>query len=70
VAHNQELADATLFPTAGTWYMGANVPGKPRIFMPNLDFVGPYRAKCDAIAEGGYEGFVFDGAAERVGAAH
>ncbi len=41
----------TLFPTADTWYMGANIPGKPRVFMPNLDFVGPYRAKCDEIAE-------------------
>ena len=58
VAHNQELAEATLFPTADTWYMGANIPGKPRVFMPNLDFVGPYRAKCDAIAANEYEGFV------------
>ncbi len=41
VAHNQELANGTLFPTADTWYMGANIPGKPRVFMPNLDFVGP-----------------------------
>jgi cyclohexanone monooxygenase len=63
VEHNQETANATLFPTAATWYMGANIPGKPRTFLPNLDFVGPYRAKCDAIAENGYEGFAFDGAA-------
>ncbi len=59
VAHNQELAQATLFPTADTWYMGANIPGKPRIFMPNLDFVGPYRKKCDDIADNDYEGFAF-----------
>jgi len=59
VAHNQELAEGTLFPTADTWYMGANIPGKPRVFMPNLDFVGPYRAKCDAVAANDYEGFVF-----------
>jgi cation diffusion facilitator CzcD-associated flavoprotein CzcO len=58
VAHNQELAQATLFPTADTWYMGANIPGKPRVFLPSLDFVGPYRARCDAIADNGYEGFV------------
>jgi cation diffusion facilitator CzcD-associated flavoprotein CzcO len=62
VAHNQELAEATLFPTADTWYMGANIPGKPRVFMPNLDFVGPYRAKCDEIAANDYDGFVFAGA--------
>jgi cation diffusion facilitator CzcD-associated flavoprotein CzcO len=59
VAHNEELAQATLFPTADTWYMGANIPGKPRVFLPSLDFVGPYRARCDAIADGGYEGFAF-----------
>jgi cyclohexanone monooxygenase len=64
VAHNQELANGTLFPTADTWYMGANIPGKPRVFMPNLDFVGPYRAKCDEIVAGGYPGFVFAGAPE------
>jgi cyclohexanone monooxygenase len=64
VAHNQELAEGTLFPTADTWYMGANIPGKPRVFLPNLDFVGPYRAKCDAIAAGGYPGFVLAGSRE------
>jgi len=64
VAHNQELAEGTLFPTADTWYMGANIPGKPRVFMPNLDFVGPYRAKCDEIAANDYEGFVLSNAAE------
>lgn len=62
VQHNQELAEATLFPKADTWYMGANIPGKPRVFMPNLDMVGPYRAKCDQIAARGYEGFAFTGA--------
>jgi len=67
VAHNQELAEATLFPTADTWYMGANIPGKPRVFLPHLGFVGPYRQKCDEVAASGYEGFVFDGA--RVAAA-
>jgi len=62
VARNQELAEATLFPTADTWYMGANIPGKPRVFLPHLGFVGPYRQKCDEVAANGYEGFVFDGA--------
>ncbi|GAA4891687.1 flavin-containing monooxygenase [Actinomycetospora straminea] len=60
-AYNQEIANATLFPTAATWYMGANIPGKPRVFLPNLDFVGPYRAKCDQIAANGWEGFAIDG---------
>jgi cyclohexanone monooxygenase len=65
VAHNQELAEASLFPTANTWYMGANIPGKPRVFMPNLDLVGPYRAKCDEIAANDYEGFAFAGTPAR-----
>jgi hypothetical protein len=39
------------------------VPGKPRVFMLNLDFVGPYRAKCEAFAENGWEGFAIDGVA-------
>lgn len=60
VAENQALAEATLFTNADTWYMGANIPGKPRVFMPNLSFVGPYRKKCDEIADNDYEGFVFD----------
>ncbi len=64
VAHNQELAEATLFPTADTWYMGANIPGKPRVFMPNLDFVGPYRAKCEEIVANDYPGFAFSGSKE------
>ena len=57
VTENQQLAEATLFPTADTWYMGANIPGKPRVFLPNLSFVGGYRQKCDAIAADGYRGF-------------
>ena len=57
--HVQEVADATLYPRADSWYVGANVPGKPRRFMPYLGGLGAYRAKCDAIAVAGYEGFTF-----------
>ncbi|MGQ0574675.1 MAG: flavin-containing monooxygenase [Pseudonocardia sp.] len=60
VVHNAELVKPTLFETADTWYMGANIPGKPRVFMPNLSFVGPYRAKCDEVVANDYEGFAFD----------
>ena len=55
--HVQEVADGTLYPRADSWYTGANVPGKPRRFMPYLGGVGVYRAKCDAVAKAGYEGF-------------
>jgi cyclohexanone monooxygenase len=57
VAHVQEVADATLYPRANSWYTGANVPGKPRRFMPYLGGVGAYRAKCDEVAAAGYQGF-------------
>ena len=57
MAHVQEVADGTLYPRANSWYVGANVPGKPRKFMPYLGGLGVYRAKCDAVAEAGYEGF-------------
>jgi len=63
--HVQEVAAQTLYPTADSWYMGANIPGKPRVFMPNLDFVGPYRAKCDDIAASDYPGFAFSGSGAR-----
>ena len=57
VAHVDEVAEATLFPRADSWYVGANIPGKPRVFMPYLGGVGNYRAHCDGVAANGYEGF-------------
>jgi cyclohexanone monooxygenase len=57
VQHCQDVVAPTLFGQADTWYLGANIPGKPRVFLPNLDFVGPYRAKCDEVVANGYEGF-------------
>lgn len=59
VRHASELAHMTLFPKAASWYMGANVPGKPRVFMPYVGGVGPYRQRCDEIASAGYPGFSF-----------
>ena len=58
VAHVNEVADMTLYPQANSWYLGANVPGKPRVFMPYIGGVGAYRDKCDEVAANGYEGFV------------
>ena len=62
VAHVNEVAWTTLYPQANSWYMGANVPGKPRIFMPYIGGVGPYRQICNDVAAKGYEGFVMAGA--------
>ena len=59
VAHVAEVVGATLMPGANSWYMGANIPGKPRRFLPYLgpEGVGGYRRKCEAVAANGYEGF-------------
>jgi cation diffusion facilitator CzcD-associated flavoprotein CzcO len=56
--HVSELADATLYPQAASWYVGANIPGKPRVFMPYVGGCGPYRRECQEVVERGYEGFV------------
>ena len=59
VAHVNQLANATLFPQGNSWYLGANVPGKPRVFMPYVGGVGRYREECTEIASNGYRGFEF-----------
>ena len=56
-AHVQELADQTLFPQADSWYLGANIPGKPRVFLPYIGGFGTYRKLCNEVADKGYEGF-------------
>ncbi|WP_255568983.1 flavin-containing monooxygenase [Neoroseomonas alba] len=61
VAHVNDAANATLLPQAGhSWYLGANVPGKPRVFMPYAGGMARYRAICADVAARGYDGFVLD----------
>jgi cyclohexanone monooxygenase len=59
IAHVNEVAKGTMFtaPSCKSWYLGANIAGKPRIFMPYIGGVGAYRKKCDEVAAKGYEGF-------------
>ncbi|MEQ8326156.1 flavin-containing monooxygenase [Parvibaculum sp.] len=57
VAHVNELAGETLYPQANSWYMGANIPGKPRVFMPYTGGVDVYGQKLDEVAQADYEGF-------------
>jgi cyclohexanone monooxygenase len=57
VNHVNEVAFSTLYPSANSWYMGANIPGKPRVFMPYIGGVGSYRGICAEVAAKGYEGF-------------
>jgi cyclohexanone monooxygenase len=69
VDHVNEVAHKTLYPSAASWYMGANIPGKPRVFMPYIGGVGAYRQRCDEIAAKGYEGFALSGSAMAAAAA-
>lgn len=62
VEHVNELAQATLYPQATSWYLGANIPGKPRVFMPYVGGCGTYRRECDRVASAGYSGFMLGSA--------
>jgi cyclohexanone monooxygenase len=63
VDHVNEVAHTTLYPSAASWYMGANIPGKPRVFMPYIGGVGAYRLRCDEVAANGYDGFILSSSA-------
>ena len=56
VEHVNETAGSLLYPQCDSWYLGANIPGKPRVFMPYPGFP-PYVEKCDEVARNGYAGF-------------
>jgi len=64
VQHVAEAADRTLFPLANSWYMGANIPGKPRVILPYVAGVGAYRRICDEIVADSYRGFRITGPAD------
>ena len=57
VEHVNETAERTLYPRADSWYVGANVPGKPRVFLPYVDGLGNYGEICGRVVSRGYEGF-------------
>jgi cation diffusion facilitator CzcD-associated flavoprotein CzcO/acetyl esterase/lipase len=65
VEHVNDCGDITLFPRADSWYMGANVPGKPRVFLPYVGGVDRYREACDEVVERGYLGFELRGPDKR-----
>ncbi len=58
VAHGNELAGRTLRYGCGSWYLGANIPGKPRVFMPYIGGLPRYMKKCRDVVDSGYEGFI------------
>ena len=59
--HVNDCADITLYPRADSWYMGANVPGKPRVFLPYVGGVDTYRGACDEVVSRDYLGFRLQG---------
>ncbi|TYB83208.1 flavin-containing monooxygenase [Maritimibacter fusiformis] len=56
--HVAELADRTLFTKGNSWYLGANIEGKKRVFMPYIGGLGNYVTYCDQVRAAGYKGFV------------
>ena len=60
VSHVNEVGNSTMYMLANSWYLGANIPGKPRVFTPYAGGVGTYRKKCNEVADNGYEGFILD----------
>jgi cyclohexanone monooxygenase len=56
MAHVTEVANTTLFPQANSWYTGANIPGKPKVFMPYVGGVGPFAQACADVAARNYPG--------------
>jgi cyclohexanone monooxygenase len=56
VEHVNNIANQTLYPTCNSWYLGANIPGKTRVFMPLIGYP-PYAERCRQVAQDNYEGF-------------
>ena len=65
VEHVNEVAKQSLRSTCSSWYVGANIPGRPRVFMPYIGGFPIYVEKCNDVASNGYEGFVLEGAEMR-----
>ena len=63
VGHVNDVAEPTIFMHSNSWYLGANIPGKPRIFMPYIGGCFTYRRICDHVAANDYQGFAVDGKA-------
>ena len=62
VEHVNEVSKVSLRSTCSSWYVGANIPGRPRVFMPYIGGFPIYVQKCNEVMTNGFEGFVIDGA--------
>ena len=67
VTHCNDLVAGTLYPTVSSWTNGANIPGKPRMYLAYLGGVGGYRRTCEEVAADGYRGFAFASVAAAAG---
>ncbi|MEP6840993.1 MAG: NAD(P)/FAD-dependent oxidoreductase [Bradyrhizobium sp.] len=65
VEHVNEVSKVSLRSTCSSWYVGANIPGRPRVFMPYIGGFPVYVQKCNEVMSNGFEGFVIDGADAR-----
>lgn len=65
VQHVNDVADKTLYMKANSWFVGANIPGKPRVFMPYVGGCHNFRAICDDVASNGYRGFSLGGTPDK-----
>jgi cyclohexanone monooxygenase len=62
VEHVNDVSTVSLRSTCSSWYVGTNIPGRPRVFMPYIGGFPVYVQKCNEVMSGGFEGFVLDGA--------
>jgi cyclohexanone monooxygenase len=63
VEHVNEVSKVSLRSTCSSWYVGANIPGRPRVFMPYIGGFPIYVQKCNEVMNNGFDGFVLEGAA-------
>jgi cyclohexanone monooxygenase len=62
VEHVNEVSTVSLRSTCSSWYVGTNIPGRPRVFMPYIGGFPVYVQKCNEVMSGGFDGFVLEGA--------
>jgi cation diffusion facilitator CzcD-associated flavoprotein CzcO len=61
VAHVNDVSTVSLRSTCSSWYVGTNIPGRPRVFMPYIGGFPIYVQKCNAVMNSGFDGFVLEG---------
>jgi cyclohexanone monooxygenase len=61
VEHVNEVAEISLRSTCSSWYVGANIAGGPRVFMPYIGGFPIYVDRCNRVMDSGFEGFVIEG---------